>query len=101
LKLTDAQKEVLELLVEHGPMQTSRTTHHRYVSGATARALIERKLVSVLWLAQAGQRDRVFHVQVTDAGREALFHPTNNPPRERTGAELVDEDGAVGDDPDA
>lgn len=66
-RLTAAQREVLTMLAERGPMPTSRTTHPAlWVAGTTASALGRRGLVDS---EGSGADYRVF---ITEAGRAAL-----------------------------
>lgn len=65
MKLTRSQAEVLTLLDLY-PRQTTKTTHHGYVSGASAASLIAKGL------AQVRESGGLWLVEITDAGRAAL-----------------------------
>lgn len=66
--LTRAQREVLKLLDSVGACATSRTTHHGYVSGATAAALARKGLARRL--PATGTCDERFGI--TNEGRAAI-----------------------------
>jgi hypothetical protein len=77
MKLTKAQVRVLTLLADNGPMDTSKTTHHNYVSGISAHTLERMGLVERRrpWFSELYGKDGYLldnPVKITEAGRKAL-----------------------------
>jgi hypothetical protein len=73
MKLTRAQKRVLELLVERGPMPTTKTTHHGSISGRCATGLIARGWADYVYTRTPKFGISQCKVEITDAGRQALL----------------------------
>jgi hypothetical protein len=79
MKLSQAQVRVLTLLASNGPMDTSKTTHHNYVSGICAHTLermglVEHQLPGLGRMEWRGFDGYVLDnpVRITEAGRKAL-----------------------------
>jgi hypothetical protein len=70
VRLSYAQVRVLRLLRE-GPRETTKTTHHGYVSGATAEGLIRRGLAGRSYHAHP-VLGSIRAIAITDAGRAEI-----------------------------
>lgn len=72
MKLTRAQKEVLQALDKKGPLETSTGTHYNQVHGGSAEALIKKGLVRRISTRSEHYNVLSFKVEITEEGRKAL-----------------------------